>query len=270
MHRLPHRIEQRVERRTEQLRRARTGGDDRLRGPVLAIAGRHDDVVAFLPDRDDGAAGNHRGLRPRRKLQLRRDADLGPHVATTRLEVADLIVAHRELREAPARLGSIKPLQRNAMVTGRLRRRLHERGPAERFLGIAVLADIETPDLEQHLVAGRRFELAPDRVAAAREGDIEAPLPDRLARHAAAAVVRTTGMRRCETVDADRRHAKPRELVKGGAAHGAEADNRNIVDHPPSLARNAGFAMEVCAGCACVSSGTRDYCALWGLLNSRS
>jgi hypothetical protein len=101
------------------------------------------------------------------------------------------------------------------------------------------------PRISRSDLAGFAFELAPDLVRSHDERDVLLALADRDPGDARFAAMRSLRVRRLVAVDADHLPAALGELVGGGAAHGAQADDRDVVHHAceysGSPARAVGF-----------------------------
>jgi hypothetical protein len=132
------------------------------------------------------------------------------------------------LREAAGNLGPVEYLVRDPGALRRVDRAADEIRLA--VVGGGTLTgghDQGAAGIQQGL-ARLRFQLAPDPMRGGDEGDVVAPLADGLARDPGLTMARPERMRRRETVETDHRGTAFGQLVKGGTAHGPEAQNRDI------------------------------------------
>ncbi len=185
-------------------------------------------MPAFELDRQHALIAPDLGAEVFGDRQLRIDAPFGPDEAGARLVVRGLVAVQVELGKAGGHLGRIKALVGNAVVVRAGDRRGEEivamvacGAPARRL-------DDEPAALGEEVLAGFGLELTPDRVGTPDERRVVHPLPDRLTRDSGVAVRRAVHMRRRVAVDAQRRRTEPRELVQGGCAGRAEADDDDV------------------------------------------
>ncbi|MCY1528563.1 hypothetical protein D9M68_636710 [compost metagenome] len=157
------------------------------------------------------------------------DGVFGAHEAGVALEVADLVALQAELRVARADAGRVEHLVRDAEALGAGDGAAHEVGLAVVFGHAVARREDEAAGGGHQRAAGARLELAPDGVRAVHQRHVLVAFADGQPRDARIAMRRAAVVRWRELVDAE--HARPalRELVEGGRAEGAQADDDRVV-----------------------------------------
>jgi hypothetical protein len=134
-------------------------------------------------------------------------------------------VPHDKGRKSVQHLIGVEQFMRDVVAQGAVQRAADN--------GTAWRADIEPAiPVEERWLTGFAGEHVPELVRTPDERDVHRMLEIRFPDDARRAVRGALIVRRDKPVDADDALTPPREMVKRGAAHGAESHDHGVVEHP--------------------------------------